>query len=294
MSGAAQNSVLDAKQMNKHYEDLEKGFAMFLQALGLPKWEQSEKELKFAACEVAFPFLNSFSMIRFPDAQSLEAKIREAIPKNSTINWGAMIFPHTTPKNAKEVLENIEVDGHKLFPMAFTIAGMVLPDAQAEKLKDGEDLAKRTAPGTGVTVSYLTQENAEEFARVQFLANGMPDVKEMYQKLAEAIVRGDTNTGSQGPVYEHILVWANEKLVAIGSYLMVDPDVSCIFEMATLPDERRKGYGTIVLQKIVHDSMKKHGAKQVILHGTEMGQQLYTNFGFVKTCDIFVLGHMAS
>ena len=110
----------------------------------------------------------------------------------------------------------------------------------------------------------------------------------------QAMLRGDTNAGSDGPIYKHFLVWANDKLVSIGSYLMVNSEIACIFEMATLPEERQKGYGAIMLEKLVFDAMNEHNAKQIILHGTDMGQPLYSSFGFVKTCDIPVFGRMAS
>ena len=52
-----------------------------------------------------------------------------------------------------------------------------------------------------------------------------------------------------------------------------------ILNMYTLPDERRKGYSSLILKELLNES-ERRGISKVSLHTSKDGEALYRSFGF--------------
>lgn len=52
-----------------------------------------------------------------------------------------------------------------------------------------------------------------------------------------------------------------------------------IMNMYTKPEWRRKGIGSVLLEKLI-DEIKKRGIRSVVLHATPYGRPLYEKYGF--------------
>lgn len=52
-----------------------------------------------------------------------------------------------------------------------------------------------------------------------------------------------------------------------------------ILNMYTLPEERRKGYSSLILQELINEA-KRRGISKVSLHTSGDGEALYRSFGF--------------
>ncbi len=55
-----------------------------------------------------------------------------------------------------------------------------------------------------------------------------------------------------------------------------------VLNFYTLPEHRKKGYGTALMQFIAEDA-RKRGLDRLFLNATAMGEPLYRNFGFAES-----------
>ena len=53
-----------------------------------------------------------------------------------------------------------------------------------------------------------------------------------------------------------------------------------VYNVATLPQYRCKGYGETVMRHALHDARREHGVEQAILQSTPAGYKLYERMGF--------------
>jgi ribosomal protein S18 acetylase RimI-like enzyme len=53
-----------------------------------------------------------------------------------------------------------------------------------------------------------------------------------------------------------------------------------VYNVATLPDQQRRGYGEAVMRYAVAQAQKEHGVEQSILQSTPAGLQLYQRMGY--------------
>lgn len=75
-----------------------------------------------------------------------------------------------------------------------------------------------------------------------------------------------------------------------GASLMIDSGVAGIYQVATIPETRGKGYGTAITLAPLLDALEL-GMKIGVLHSSEMGYNLYKRMGFkdIATCPIYSL-----
>jgi ribosomal protein S18 acetylase RimI-like enzyme len=53
-----------------------------------------------------------------------------------------------------------------------------------------------------------------------------------------------------------------------------------VYNVATLPEFQRRGYGEAIMRLALADAQKRHGADRVILQSTSAGLKLYERMGF--------------
>jgi len=53
-----------------------------------------------------------------------------------------------------------------------------------------------------------------------------------------------------------------------------------IYYLATLPEDRRRGYGEALLRAAVAEEQRRTGIRRMILQTTEAGHSLYLKMGF--------------
>jgi ribosomal protein S18 acetylase RimI-like enzyme len=89
-------------------------------------------------------------------------------------------------------------------------------------------------------------------------------------------------------VFDNTLVWdrfaayvayQDEAPVSTAAVVMGGGAVG-VYNVATLPDQQRRGYGEAVMRYAVAEAQKEHGVEQSILQSTPAGLHLYQRMGY--------------
>jgi ribosomal protein S18 acetylase RimI-like enzyme len=62
--------------------------------------------------------------------------------------------------------------------------------------------------------------------------------------------------------------------------IVMGADAVGVYNVATVPEQRRRGYGEALMRHAVEEAQRKHGVEQVILQSTPAGYKLYERMGF--------------
>ncbi len=111
----------------------------------------------------------------------------------------------------------------------------------------------------------------ESSTYVGVLANGFGGPKELFQSFGSPAVLGTAG-------FTGYLVEVDGVPVASG-LTAVEGDWVGIFNIATLPAARRRGYGRAVMSKLLRDAYAA-GARHAFLHSSSDGLELYKGMGF--------------
>jgi len=89
-------------------------------------------------------------------------------------------------------------------------------------------------------------------------------------------------------VFDSDSVW--EKFAAYVGYVHGEPvsttaivmgaGVVGVYNVATVPEHQRRGYGEALMRRAVAEALREHGVQQVILQSTPAGYNLYERMGF--------------
>ena len=142
-----------------------------------------------------------------------------------------------------------------MFRMPGMVAGELLPPNRAVRESEIREVV-------GVAM-------AEEIARLNVVSHEMElkDVAEL------------TCVGLWGGPNHGFLLYEDGKAVAGGSASYVE-GISYIGWMATLPEYRGRGYAEALLRHMDVFMRRRYGAKETVLHATEMGRPVYERMGF--------------
>lgn len=62
--------------------------------------------------------------------------------------------------------------------------------------------------------------------------------------------------------------------------IVASPDSLGVYSLATMPDDRHRGYGEALLRIAIATEQKRTGIRQLVLQSTEAGYSLYRHLGF--------------
>jgi ribosomal protein S18 acetylase RimI-like enzyme len=114
-------------------------------------------------------------------------------------------------------------------------------------------------------------------------ARTMCDGYEMDEKIKEPIVELSLamGHGAEGPLINYV-GYADGRAVATSS-LFVDGDIAGIYNVSTLPEARRQGFGTDVTLAPLNEAARR-GCKVAVLHASAMAVPMYRRLGFNTYC----------
>ncbi len=235
----------------------------------LPDTELYEgPELFWVLTPVAFRLFNSLTAARLhasnADAAIAAAKAR-ARRRGVPILW--WIFPDDTPDDLAKRLAAAEFRHIKTSP------GMALD-------LDGDLVMPRHRSDGDVTIATVdSASGAREWCDVLCSTFSFPqDVRDGYLPFASAVA-----TNPSGPIRNYAL-WYNGDMVATSTLAFCD-DVAGIYNVATLPNVRRKGFGAAVTAHAVRDG-RDLGATVAVLQSTDAGLGVYQELGFRERCPV--------
>lgn len=231
------------------------------------KWPRAEvhdeAEIKWSITDIPFPLFNSIFRARLvPDKidATIQSTIAYAKARNVPLLWWT--GPATQPQNLGNYLER----------HGFINAGQE-PGMAVELQKLNEDVPILE----GLTIQQAGNAEAlKQWSRTCAASFGMPDfaVEAMYDFISCADVK--TTLAYLG--------WLDDKPVAI-SLLVLAAGVAGIYNVATIPEARRQGIGSIITLVPLREA-RTRGYRVGILHASEMGVDVYRSLGFREYCKI--------
>eukprot|EP01138_Halocafeteria_seosinensis_P010160 gb/GECG01010376.1/.p1 GENE.gb/GECG01010376.1/~~gb/GECG01010376.1/.p1 ORF type:complete len:300 (+),score=32.80 gb/GECG01010376.1/:1-900(+) len=271
-------------------EDLlwEKAVAQYLHSLRDPATEMIEgNDFCFVTANCGIPWLNCVHYIRSKNLKSLERKLIELTQKQKRKkqSWSLILFPSSTPEGVRERVAQMKLDYKPLFPVQTRISGMRLLHEHYEAYARGKEIAQKMS-SEDISFEYLNGDNSIEFARLQFEAHEVEVDAASVERYSSRLLHSDSQVQQARNPNVHMLLRRGKKVVTGGSYQMVEEGAVCIYELTTSVDERRRGYGSLLLEKLVGDAINTGGAHDVIVHCTETSARFFYTKGFVKFCDI--------
>jgi GNAT superfamily N-acetyltransferase len=87
--------------------------------------------------------------------------------------------------------------------------------------------------------------------------------------------------------YRGFLGWVEGRAVAIVA-IVAEADALGIYSFATLPENRRLGYGEALLRAAVAHEQRRTGIERLVLQSTEAGHSLYKRLGFREVANFSV------
>jgi hypothetical protein len=188
--------------------------------------------------------------------------------KNPDIPFCWWTAQSNTPSNLEEILNS-----HGLFNKAEDI-GMYLP---MEEYEEGP-----VDPSVQIQRVETTQQ-LQDFSEIIVSIGSSPNSFELiYSKLPLANLQKETKF--------HIYVgYLNEKPVVSG-ILALHANVGGIYYIATNPEQRKKGFGTVMMDHILK-VIKQQGYHMAILQASKDGLNMYQRLGFIPCCTFKEFGY---
>lgn len=235
-------------------------------------WPQAEfhddPELLWTMTDIPFPMFNNrmrakFTLEDVAVAAAIEAAIARCQANNVPMLW--LIGPTTMPTDLGARLETYG------FLHTENAAGMAV-DLQA--------LNEDIPIPAGFTIEKVKDSVALKTWFRPFIAGfGIADsFTDPFIDLYECAV-----FGAGMPLHAYT-GWLNGEPVASSS-LYYGAGVAGIYDVATVPEARRQGIGALMTLAPLRDA-RAMGYRAGILHGSEMGSNVYRRLGFQEYCSI--------
>jgi GNAT superfamily N-acetyltransferase len=241
-------------------------FAFFQHLANWPRVELHDApDCCWTLSDLPFPLFNSVLRARLDpgDADALiEARIRACGSRRVPMLWWT--GPSSEPADLGERLQR---HGFFLEP-AYGMAA------------DLERPATEVWPDRSITIeSVRDRDTLETWTRVLCHAFGAPHAfGDAFAELALAIGLGDDSP------FRHFLARVNGQAVATSSLFLGD-GVAGIYDVATLPERRKRGLGGRVTRAAMH-AARASGYRMAILHSSAQGAGMYRMLGFRDVCPI--------
>ena len=221
-----------------------------------------EAEILWTITNVPFPLLNCVLRARIPP-DKIDSTIEAVIARGKM--HGVPLLWLTGPESQPADL-GIHLERHGF--ISELSAGMAIDLAQLK-----EDLPIPT----GFTCQQVTGTAALRiWGQVFGAAFGAPD------SAVEALCDLTLCTGLDK--MRCYLGWLNGKAVAISS-LFLGEGVAGIYNVATLPEARRRGIGALITSLPLREA-RTEGYKAGVLQASQMGEPVYRSLGFQEYCKI--------
>jgi ribosomal protein S18 acetylase RimI-like enzyme len=234
---------------------------------GFRRWPRAqvheESDVTWSITDIPFPLYNSVFRAQLAADRvdvTIEFIIACARERNVPLLWWT--GPATRPQDL----------GKRLEEHGFTNEGQE-PGMAAELTKLNEDV---TAP-SGLTVERVgSAEGLRLWSQTCAAGFGMPDF------VAEAM--HDFMGYAEEETTLAYLGWLDGKPVAT-SLLVLAAGVAGIYNVATIPEARRQGIGTLVTLLPLREA-RTRGYRMGVLQASEMGVGVYRSLGFQEYCKI--------
>lgn len=214
---------------------------------------------------IPIPLLNGVLMARLGGPGAVRAAVdslQEQIDRRGVpaLWW---LGPDSTPQNVGSLLEE-----HGLQPVG-QVPGMAI---------DLDALDGASQPVPGLTVERVSgREKQALWARTAALGTGFSG------PAVEGMAR--VEAGLSDPQYEaqRRYIGYLDGVAVATSALVLDSGVAGIYAVATLPQARRKGIGTLMTLLPLLDA-RPMGYRVGVLQASSMGQPIYEKMGFADVC----------
>jgi GNAT superfamily N-acetyltransferase len=121
-----------------------------------------------------------------------------------------------------------------------------------------------------------SREHLKAFADILVAVGGIPQAFDLiYSQLPPAAYCGET------PLEMHIAYFENAPVVT--GILVSHADVAGIYYVATIPQQRKKGFGTAMMKNLLQRAKEK-GYLIAVLQASHEGLSLYERLGFKRCC----------
>lgn len=231
------------------------------------KWPRvevhDEAEIIWSMTDIPFPLFNSIMRARLlPERIDavIQPIITQAESRNVPLLWWT--GPTTQPADLGSHLER---------------HGFVSDGQMPGMAVDLANLNENLPMPKGLTVQRVTDdETLKRWSQVCAAGFGMPDfaANAFYDFMCH--VDPDTILAYLG--------WWNDQPVAT-SLVMLAAGVAGIYNVATIPEARRKGIGAIITLSPLREARDRK-YKVGILHASDMGADVYRSLGFQEYCKI--------
>jgi ribosomal protein S18 acetylase RimI-like enzyme len=240
-------------------------FSLFEQLQAWPRLEvHDDGACQWTLSHLPFPLFNSVMRTRLDGAAAdavIDARVRDCAHRSVPMLWWT--GPSTTPWDLGERLER---RGFLLEP-AIGMAG---------------DIDHIGAQPSDVAIEVQPVRDSATLAvwtRVLCHAFGAPHTfGEAFADLAAAIGLGPSSN------FRHFLAVVNGEPVATCS-LFLGAGVAGIYDVGTLPERRRRGFGAAITRAAIADAAAA-GYRVAILHSSALGAAMYRSIGFTDVCAI--------
>ena len=122
----------------------------------------------------------------------------------------------------------------------------------------------------------LSLKELQEFCQIIVQIGGNSQAFDLiYQQLPRVLYTG-------GACFEMHVGYVNELPIVTG-VLVLDANVAGIYYVATVPSQRKNGYGTAMMEYLL-DRAKTEGYSVATLQASHEGKNLYKRLGFKEVC----------
>jgi ribosomal protein S18 acetylase RimI-like enzyme len=221
-------------------------------------------ELCWTLTRVAFAVFNSIFAARLDASTAgpqIEAAKTRAARNGVPVLW--WIASGDTPADLAQRLT------HAGFAYAATLPGMSL---------DLRDVPQSEAAIGDVTIETVASERAAR-TWCDVFARGFGFPKAIGDEFLALTIE---SAGDNGAAYRsYLLSWRGEPVAAASA--MLTGDVVGIYNVATLPHARRRGFGGFLTSHAARDA-RNRGASVAVLQSSEAGLRVYRALGFRERC----------
>jgi GNAT superfamily N-acetyltransferase len=259
-------------------------FAFFKHLAIWPRVEiHDEADCFRTISDLPFPLFNSVMRARAPldrvDAM-IDARIAQCRTRNVPMLWWT--GPSTEPRDLGDRL----VERGFLFEPAHGMAAALDESADLDesanpdKSCEGPPLGGPSLHDASVTIHKVDDKpTLKTWSRVLCDSFGAPQpFGDAFAELAAAIGLGEDSP------FRHWLARVNGRPAATCS-MFTGAGVAGIYDVATLPEKRRRGIARAITQAAMADA-RTLGYRMAILHSSSLGAGVYRSLGFREVCDI--------